>query len=113
MPGFTSINTISTLHYIVEYRHEDTGYWTEEASFQPDYKITTTVILYRFLWFTWKKIVDEQCNNQEQVEDDARTRALALAKGLHAKDVRVRSCDHFKKYDWWATVWENGKFKDC
>lgn len=101
-----------TLHYIVEYRHPDTGYWTEEASFKPEYKITTTIQIKCVACFTWEKTVTK-CHNQGKAELAERTRALKMAKTLREKDVRVRSCVHFKDYDYWATVWLNGEFKDC
>ncbi len=112
MPGFLSIDMTSSLHYTVEYRCNDTGYWTEEAEFKPKYKTTKTISPHHFLWFVWEK-TDTKCHNQHEAEDNARTLALRAARASCARDVRVRCCDHFKDYDYWDTVWINGQFKDC
>jgi len=88
---------MNTIYYVVEYRARDTGYWTEEELFKPEYKITKTISPRSFLFFT----------------DAARTKALKMARALHDKDVRVMACRYRKGYEWWVTVWENGKFKDC
>lgn len=104
---------MNTLHYTVEFRHPDTGYWVEEATFKPDYKITKTIQLHKCLWFTWETAVTE-CHNEEPAEKAARAKALSMARGLtDIYEVRVRACDEYSDYDWWYTVWENGKFKDC
>jgi len=113
MPGFLSIDTTSIMYYTVECRDRDTGYWTEEEEFKPDYRITKTVSPHRFLWFTWDTTLTE-CHNEDEAEDVARVAALRLARDLlRHSEVRVRSCDKYSDYDSWMTVWENGKFKDC
>ena len=101
---------MNTIYYVVEYRARDTGYWTEEELFKPEYKITKTISPRSFLFFTWDVT---ECHNQEEAEDAARTKALKMARALHDKDVRVMACRYRKGYEWWVTVWENGKFKDC
>jgi len=103
---------MNILHYVVEYRHRDTGYWTEEALFKPEYKITKTVSPHHFLFFTWEKTVTK-CHNQYEAGDAARIKALKLARTLREKDVRVRVCFRSKGYNWLDTVWINGEFKDC
>ncbi len=100
------------VHYIVEFRNRDTGYWTEEALFKPVYKTTTTNRTHQFLWFVWERSHTE-CHNQDEAEKEARIRALKAAKALREKDVRVRVCEESKNYDWWFTIWLNGEFKDC
>lgn len=103
---------MNTLHYTVEFRNRDTGYWTEEASFKPDYNITTTTQTRRLIWFVWERSVTK-CHNEDAAEKEARIRALKAAKLLREKDVRVRVCEESKNYDWWDTIWINGEFKDC
>lgn len=113
MPGVLSIDTTSSIFYTVEFRHPDTGYWTEEATFKPDYKITKTISPHKWLFFTWETTLTE-CHNEGQAEDAARARALVMARSLSSVyDVRIRTCDQHADSDWWYTVWENGKFKDC
>jgi hypothetical protein len=113
MPGFLSIDTTSSLFYTVEFRHPDTGFWVEEATFKPHYKITRTIQPHKCLCFRWETTLTE-CHNKEVAEDAARAKALRMARGMAGVyDVRVRSCHEYSDYDWWATVWENEKFKDC
>jgi len=102
---------MNTIYYVVEYRARDTGYWTEEELFKPEYKITKTISPRSFLFFTWEKTVTE-CHNQEEAGDAARVKALKCARSLRDKDVCVRSCTRIADYEWWSTIWENGKFKD-
>jgi len=110
---FLNVDQLTSLFYTVEYRHKDTGYWTEEKMFKPDYKITKTVSPHRFLWFTWETTVTK-CHNQREADDAARIFAMSLARELFRDyDVRVRTCDQYHDCDWWTTVWLNGKFKDC
>ena len=113
MPGFLSIDTTSIMYYTVEFRHPDTGWWIEEATFKPQYKITKTIQPHKCLWFTWETTTTE-CSNEEAAEDAARARAITMARGLSSvHEVRIRSCYEYSDYDSWATVWLNGKFKDC
>ncbi len=112
MPGFLSVDTTSDTYYTVEYRHRDTGYWTEQKMFKPNYKITKTVSSHKFLWFTWETTVTK-CHNTWEAEDAARVLAIKAARALSDKSVRVRSCDRAGNCTWWDTVWLNGEFKDC
>jgi hypothetical protein len=112
MPGYLSVDTTIAMFYTVEYRARDTGYWTEEKTFKPDYQITKTIKFHKFLFFTWETTLTE-CPNEEAAEDAARTLAIKCARSLSDKEVRIRSCTHFTDYDEWFTIWLNGKFKDC
>jgi hypothetical protein len=112
MPGYLSVDTTLAMYYVVEYRARDTGYWIKEKEFKPDYQITKTISLHKFLFFTWETIATE-CPNEEAAEDSARTQAIRCARSLHDKDVRIRSCTKYSICDSWFTIWINGQFKDC